>query len=133
MKSRILEIIGITIGAIASAIVIWVGYPIQGYLEQLPVHLLTRIMVLLLIWSILLLAYVIYLKRKHRLTPKIGVLWDKNKEPYCPIHEKPLSRHKVKSSGKIVTGLDCRKCKESHHLMTDDGKLLSLEEAKKQV
>jgi hypothetical protein len=110
MKSRILETIGITIGAIASAIVMWLGFPIQEFLEQLPIHILIRIMVLLLLWLILLLAYVIYLKIKHKLALKFGVLWNRNKEPYCPIHEKPLSRHKTKRGGKVVVGLDCRKC-----------------------
>jgi len=72
-------------------------------------------------------------QKSKNLRPKFGVLWDKNKETYCPIHEKPLSGHKVKMNGKIVAGLDCHKCNQSFHLITDGGETLTLEEAKKQL
>jgi len=88
-----------------------------------------------LLYLVLLASYILLcLKIRKNLTLKFGILWDKNKEPYCPIHEKPLSRHKVKINGKIVAGLDCRKCnKESFHIITDEGETLTLEEAKRQL
>lgn len=92
----------------------------------------------MLSWAILLSAlllvasFVIYFHLKIKLIPKFGVLWDKKHgEPYCPVHEKPLARHKTKIGDDPATGLDCRKCNESYPLMTDEGKRLTLPEAKK--
>jgi hypothetical protein len=87
------------------------------------------------LYLVLLASYILLcLRIRKNLRLKFGILWDKDKEPYCPVHEKPLSRHKVKMDGKIVAGLDCRKCnKESFHIITDEGETLTLEEAKKQL
>jgi hypothetical protein len=67
----------------------------------------------------------------EKLKPQFGVLWDKRGEPYCPIHEKPLIRHKVKLGGKIETGLNCTECGKTIPLMNDAGKRLKLSEAKR--
>jgi predicted RNA-binding Zn-ribbon protein involved in translation (DUF1610 family) len=91
MKQKTIETILIFVGGIATAIVIWVGYPIQHLLEQLPIHILIRIAVILLLWLILLLAYIIYLKRKHRLIVIHGILRDTNWNFFCPACDKPLA------------------------------------------
>ena len=100
--------------------------------ESLP---LLAIAITLSSFYLVLLASYIFLcfKIRNNLKTKFGVLWDKNKQPYCPIHEKPLSRHKVRSHGKIVTGLGCPECSKHFHLMTDEGKRLTLEDAKKKL
>lgn len=111
----------------------WVPVDLRKPYEKIPI--LTIGATATLLYLVLLASYILLcLKIRKNLTPKFGILWDKNKEPYCPIHEKPLSRHKVKMNGKIVAGLDCRKCnKESFHIITDEGETLTLEEAKKQL
>jgi len=69
---------------------------------------------------------------RKKLSPNFGVVWDKNNEPYCPIHEKPFARHKTKINENMVTGLDCAKCNnKSYPLITDEGKRITLVEAKK--
>jgi len=87
------------------------------------------------LYLVLLTSYILLcLKIRKNLRPKFGVLWDKNKEPYCPIHEKSLSRHRTKRNGKTVAGLNCPKCNnQSFPMITDDGETLTLEEAKKQL
>jgi len=108
----------------------WVSFSGKVY-GLLPV--LTIAITAIILYLILLTSYIILsLKIRKNLRPKFGILWDKDKEPYCPIHEKPLSRHKVKMSGKITTGLDCRKCNKSFHII-DDGRTLPLEEARNQL
>jgi hypothetical protein len=84
------------------------------------------------LYLVLVASYVVLCFKIHKkLYPKFGVLWDKNKEPYCPIHEKPLSRHKTSIGGKTIVRLHCVKCKETLPLMADDTTTLTLEEVKK--
>jgi hypothetical protein len=111
MKEKIVEAILVCVGAIATAIVIWVGYPIQDLLEQLPIRISTRIMVILLLWLILLLAYVIYLRRKHRLIPIHGILRDFNWNFFCPSCEKPLAYRS--DTQKEQHHFHCHKCASS--------------------
>jgi hypothetical protein len=111
MKEKIIEVILISVGAIATAIVIWVGYPIQDLLEQLPTHISTRVMVILLLWLILLLAYIIYLRRKHRLIPIHGILRDSNWNFFCPVCEKPLAYRS--DTPKEQHHFHCHKCASS--------------------
>jgi len=58
---------------------------------------------------------------------KFGVLWDENKEPYCPACKTLLSQS-VSDFAKNVQ-LECIKCEESLSLV-DNGKEISLEEAR---
>ena len=80
---------------------------------------------------LILLASYVYLcfRIRKNLKPHFGVLWDKNKEPYCPIHKKPLARYKVKLES-VETGVKCTECNENYQLMTDAGKRISLVKAK---
>jgi uncharacterized protein YbaR (Trm112 family) len=98
--------------------------------ESLPILTITTMVSSL--YLVLLVSYIsLYLNVHKKLKPKLGVLWDKDKEPYCPIHEKPLARHKTKQNGQIVTSLDCKKCNQTYPLITDDCSRLTLEDAKK--
>jgi hypothetical protein len=85
-------------------------------------------------YLIILVSYIfLCLKFQKKLKPKFGILWDIKKEPYCPIHEKPLTRHKVGMNDKVVAGLNCPECKQSFQIIRDNGERLTLEEAKKQI
>ena len=97
-------------------------------LPMLTISTTATILYLILVASYILLC----LNIRKTLKPRFGILWDKDKEPYCPIHEKPLSRHKLKKNGKTVTGLECRKCTTSFHAI-DNGEILTLEEAQKKL
>lgn len=102
----------------------------QKLYEKIPILTITATAILL--YLVLLASYVfLCLKIRKNLKPRFGALWDKNKEPYCPTHEKPLTRHKVKLGGKIESGLDCTKCNKTIQLINDEGKRLTLSEAKR--
>ena len=105
-------------------------FDLQRVYVKIPI--LTLAATAILLYLVLLASYAtLCFKIRKKLKPKLGVLWDQHKEPYCPIHEKPFARHKTKINGNTVTGLDCIKCKKSYPLITDDGKRLTLIEAQK--
>jgi len=111
MKSKILETILISVGVIITAVVIWLGYPIQSLLEQLPAQILIRITVILLLWLILMLVYVIYVQRKHRLIPIHGIFRDSKWNFFCPACEKPLAYRE--DTLKEQHHFHCHKCRSS--------------------
>lgn len=113
MKTKLLETILISVGAIVTAIVIWVGYPIRGLLEQLPVQILIRITVILLLWLVLMLAYIIYLQRKYRLVPIHGIYRDSKWNFFCPACEKPLAYRE--DTPKEQHHFHCHKCRSSRY------------------
>ncbi len=88
---------------------------------------MATILYLIVVASYALLCF----KIRKNVKPKFGVKWDKNKEPYCPTCDKPLARHPAKLENAVITGIDCIKCNKSLILMTDDGKRITLIEAKK--
>ena len=109
---------------------VWITI-LKKWNEPLPILIIAATASVL--YVVLFVSYtVLCLKIRKNLRPKFGVLWDKDREPYCPIHERPLSRHRYKS-GKTVAGVDCKKCKSTLELIKDDGVRLTLEEAKKQL
>lgn len=102
--------------------------------QEFPTKLLLKFLIAAIGLCILLffLSFSIYFILKTKLVPKFGVLWDKKEqEPYCPVHKNPLARHKTKIGNEIATGLDCRECDKSYPLIDDNGKTLTLIEAKK--
>jgi len=101
--------------------------PLNAKIPMLTIATTAILLYLMLLASYILLCF----KIRKNLKPKFGVLWDKNNEPYCPIHEKSLTRHTVQLNGKIEAGLDCTKCNKSVPLITDEGKRITLTEAKK--
>ena len=113
MKEKIFQAILIFVGAIATSILIWVGSPIQDLLEELPIHISIRIMVILLLWLILFLAYIIYLKRKHRLIPIHGLLRDRKWNFFCPDCEKLLAYRE--DTPKEQHHFHCHKCRSSRY------------------
>ena len=86
----------------------------------------------ILLYLVLLTSYIVLcFKTWKNLKPKLGVLWDKDKEPYCPFHKTPLARHKVSINGKTETALNCPKCNKTLPLIDDNANRLSLTEARK--
>jgi ribosomal protein S27AE len=111
MREKIFQTILISVGTIVTAILIWLGTPIQDLLKQLPAHISIRIMVILLLWLILSLAYIIYLKRKHRLIPIHGLFRDRQWNFFCPDCGSLLAYRS--DTSKEQHHFHCHKCKSS--------------------
>ena len=75
------------------------------------------------------LSLVIYLKYRKKLIPKLGVLWDKNKEAYCPACEIVLSEYQEQDDPPIYE-FTCVKC-NAHIRLMNFGKSISLSDAQK--
>jgi hypothetical protein len=107
----------------------WVSFSkkVNGSLPILTVATTTIIIYLILLVSYILLCF----KIRKKLITRLGVLWNQDDEPHCPIHEKPLARHETKINESRATGLDCAKCNKTYQLISDEGKKLTLPEAKK--
>jgi len=74
---------GILLGSIYSEVVPII---LPTLTQQLPITVLLKILsgaTILLVLSIVLSIF-IYLKYKPKYKARFGILWDKNKEPYCP-------------------------------------------------
>ena len=103
--------------------------------QKLPPILLMKFLLSAIALSVLMfvVSLFIYLHLKIKLVSKFGVLWDKNKEPYCPVHRIPFARHKTKIGDSPGTGFNCAKCPPNHPypLITDECKRLTIIEAKK--
>jgi hypothetical protein len=95
--------------------------------EQLPT-LTLAIWAILLYLSLLASYIVLSIKFKDKLTPKFGVLWDRNKEPHCLSCKAYLTRQ---PRSDIVMNFSCHKCNDFITLITDDGKDITLIEAQK--
>ena len=122
--------LGLLIGSIYSDLI---PILLPTIIQQLPKPVLLKLLTvaIILFFLLFIVASAIYLHFNRKLKPKFGVLWDKNGEPYCSIHEKPLTRHKVKlKEDKVETGLNCAEC-GNLPLINDEGERLTLPEAKK--
>lgn len=85
---------------------------------------------MLLVLSVAL-TFFVYLKYKRKLFPKFGVLWDKNKEAYCPSCEIVLSEYNDNERhDNPIYEFRCIKCNSYIQLM-NLGKSISLLEAQK--
>ena len=73
--------------------VLLVIYP--EVIQKLPKEVFLKITTVAIILFALssALSFIFYLKLKNELIPKFGVLWDKNKEAYCPACRIPLSHY----------------------------------------
>lgn len=90
------------------------------------VPILTISIMLLSSYLIMLVSYIfLYFKFKNKLTPKFGVLWDKNKEAYCPSCEILLSDSHLDGDYYHYT---CVKCGKTIYL-THLGRYIPLSEA----
>ena len=113
MKEKILEAILAFVATIISAIVIWVGYPIPHFLERLSNQSLIRAVAILSLWLVLIVAYVIYLRIKHRLIVIHGILRDSNWNFFCPACDKPLAYRD--DTSKEQHHFHCHKCNRSRY------------------
>ncbi len=84
----------------------------------------------ILLYLMLLASYVILsLKYKDKFKPKFGILWDKNKEPYCPACKTLLSGYTEEPPDHFFFW--CHHCKTNVFIY--HGKGIPLSEAKKQI
>ncbi|MDO8445343.1 MAG: hypothetical protein Q7T53_04445 [Deltaproteobacteria bacterium] len=92
--------------------------------DKVPIF--TIILMLLSSYLIMLASYsLLYFKFKNKLLPKFGVLWDKNKEAYCPSCQILLSDS---HSDGDYHHYSCVKCGKTIYL-THLGNYISLSEA----
>lgn len=97
---------------------------LQKVYDKIPI--LTIATTVLLLYLLMIASYIVlFIKYKTKLFPKFGVLWDKNKEPYCPSCRNPISRFIFDKK----TNLQCIKCNHSLWLVSDNGTDISLEGA----
>lgn len=107
---------------------------LPSIVQQLPKTLLLKLLILAIVLFVLSVAlsltiYLKYLKLKTKLIPKFGVLWDKNKEAYCPACEISLSEYQEQDNPPIYE-FTCVKC-NAHIRLMHIGKSISLEDAQK--
>lgn len=79
-------------------------------------------------------AYIFELRRRLRLSPKFGVLWDKRSAPYCPSCSKPLGHYGYHQTDDDVYGrwgFWCIRCNRNVPMSDDEGNILELTEAKR--
>jgi hypothetical protein len=101
----------------------------QKEYEKIPIlSIATTLALSCLLW--VLSYFFLYLKYRTKLAPKFGVLWDKNKEPYCPSCSQPLAKY-IGNHTKYRPNLWCNKCDKELSLVTDDGERINIIEAKK--
>lgn len=99
---------------------------LPAIIQQLPKTILLKITTLAIALSVLSIAltFVVYFKFKKNLIPKFGVLWDKNKEAYCPACQIILSEYHEQEDPPFYE-FKCVKCGSYIRLM-HFGKSISL-------
>ena len=138
-KATIIQIISslfgvliLLIGSIYSE-VLPVVFPIM--IQQMPKTLLLKLLLLAIALFFLSvgLTLAVYLTLKTKLVPKCGVLWDRNREAYCPACEIILSEYwEEQSPGNPVCEFKC--IKGNHHIrLMHLGKNISLKDARKLI
>lgn len=128
--SAIFGLLGILIGSLYSEII---PILLPTIIQELPKSILLKMLTLAILLFFLSFAwsFAIYSKYKTRLTPKCGVLWDKNKEAHCPACEKPLSEYCfVNIPSNPHYKFKCIQC-DRDILLMHDSKPISLLEAQK--
>ncbi len=76
-------------------------------------------------------SFIVYFEYRAKLTPKCGVLWDKNKEAHCPACDNLLSEYYVIQTSSIRHyKFKCIQCNKEIFLMYN-GDPISLFEAQK--
>lgn len=115
--------------------VIWAALPTEVWntvSNATPKRVLWAALGLFVIIVILESAYVLNLKRKYKLKPRFGVLWDRALTPYCPVH-----KHIALSNwGNPSRGPHGYICPEGEHvipLQDDEGNYLKPLDAKKRL
>lgn len=106
-------------------------------LPALSKETLAGLLALTTILLLLAIAYVFYLRKKikGKLVHKFGVMWSKDRVPYCPGCSKPLGRfecHNVKESLWGRWGFWCIQCSQVVSMSDDNGTILKLKDALEQ-
>ena len=101
--------------------------------EKVPKAVLFQLLLVAIILFVLslFLTLVIYLKYRTKLIPKCGVLWDKNKEAYCPACKTVLSEYSEQETPPIYE-FRCINCNSDIRL-SYYGKPISLNDAQKLI
>jgi hypothetical protein len=87
------------------------------------------VLLILIIITILLLPYVVYLRIKMKLFPRFGVYWDFKRNPYCPICKKLLSNYNEEIWDD--PHFFCISCKDKIYLYDNKGRIMKLRHAVK--
>lgn len=130
LPSAIFGFFGLLIGSLYSE-----ALPIilPAVIQQMPKTLLLKLLMVATILFVLsfLVSCAMYFKLKKKLIPKFGVLWDKNKEAYCPACEIVLSEYHEQDDPPIYE-LSCVKC-NAHIRLMYFGKPISLKNAQELI
>jgi hypothetical protein len=93
---------------------------------------ITTLAIILFFLSIFV-ALFIYLHYRPKLKTKFGILWDKNKEAYCPACRNPLSAYfPYRFDSTTVKAFKCIKC-DKYIPITHNSKIIDLDDAKKML
>ena len=111
---------------------------LQTILEPISKLLLLKLLIAATIGIVLVtaLALYFYLQSRDKLVPKFGVLWDKNKEAYCPACRIPLSHYVTwrpeHPEATRTKAFQCIKCDKQIHIIhnTDN---IELDDARKML
>lgn len=70
--------------------------------------------------------------KKRELKSRLNVLWDENRDPFCPLCERRIIPTQVRRIGSRWMGdLKCMSCQVAYVLKDDDGQHVTFEQAKK--
>jgi hypothetical protein len=124
---------GILLGSIYSEIVPII---LPTLTQQLPITVLLKILsvaIILFFLSVVLTIFV-YLNYKPKYKARFGILWDKDKQAYCPSCKTLLSNYQpfVHSSVKTSYMYNCIKCDRMIPI-NDKGMPITLEDAIKKI
>ena len=147
LSERILDHSEGLLGAIIAAfVVIAVTKICPPFLEKvLPEISRTVLLVVILLVALIgfvellcILQYRRQLKKlrgelERKLTPSLGVLWDKDKHPYCPSCKSLLAIYKSASPHPPGADLRCLQCDKSVNLYDNEANLLTLKEAQNRL
>jgi hypothetical protein len=104
-------------------------------IQKLPKEVFLKITTLAILLFVLssVLSFIFYIKLKNKLIPKFGVLWDKNKETYCPACRIPLSHYVTwKSDNPKDIGMkafECTRC-DKRIFLAHNGDVIELDDAR---
>ncbi len=107
-------------------------------IQKLPKEVFIKITTLAILLFVLssVLSFIFYLKLKNKLIPKFGVLWDKNKEAYCPACRIPLSHYVTwKPDNPEATSIKAFQCVgcDKQISITHNADVIELDEARKML
>jgi DNA-binding transcriptional ArsR family regulator len=124
----VLALIGLLVG------VIWAAIPSERWQQvsaATPKRVLWSALGLLALGCLLETAYIAHLRRKSKLKPRFGVLWNRSLTPYCPVHKEIA----LANWGNLAThGAHGYICPQGPHvipLQDDEGNYLKPSDARK--